>query len=114
MLGISSHFVLVGGLILTGNVPPDAQSLPPPRQVQPAPPLVVRPAMPHYSYPRVSRYEVWQNVAVDRYGRFRPVVTYTPFGSYYRYNHEPFPWVSTYNWEFTPYIMGPAQPLMRR
>jgi hypothetical protein len=85
------------------------QPLPGPRTVpeQVPPPSMTAPRL-HYSYPRISRYEVWKNVEVDQFGRFRPVVIYSPYGSYYRYNGQPFPWASMYPGEFAPYIMGPA------
>jgi hypothetical protein len=90
------------------------QPLPSPRIVPQAdgPALKSPPLL--YSYPRVSRYEVWQNLAVDRSGRFRPVVIDSPYGAYYRYNHQPFPWTTLYPWEFAPYIMGPSQPALRK
>jgi hypothetical protein len=84
------------------------QALPQPRSVpQQLPPARKAPAL-HYSYRRISRYEVWNNLAVDQSGRFRPVVIYSPYGSYYRYNGQPFPWTDLYPWEFAPFIMGPS------
>jgi hypothetical protein len=85
------------------------QPLPQPRkapQQLPAP-AIHGPAL-HYSYRRISRYEVWKNVEVDQFGRFRPVVIDTPYGAYYRYNGEPFPWATLHPGEYAPYIMGPA------
>jgi hypothetical protein len=119
MSRLASWLVVLGAVVLTGSPRANAappQQLPPPQPAQPQKPAVTLPPPVHfsYSYQRVSRYEVWQNVGVDRYGRFRPVVIYSPYASYYRATHEPYPYVSTYSWEFTPYIMGPAQPLLRR
>lgn len=54
-------------------------------------------------YHRVSRYDVWQNYAVDRNGYFRPRVIYSPYGPYYRYNGEPFLYSITRQAEFMPY-----------
>lgn len=99
-----------------GAEPPRQEWLPPPRVVvSPYPPLATSsarysPPTPYYPYPRVSRYEVWQNYGVDRSGRFRPLVIFSPYGSYYRDNHEPFPWISTHSWEFTPSVLGPPPP----
>lgn len=117
MLASALPSLILGGWFLAG--PPAVQSpsqqvMPLPRQLQPQQPALVQPHVVYHSYPRVSRYEVWQNLAVDRYGRFRPAVVFTPYGSYYRYNGQPYPWVSTHTWEFAPYVMGPSQPGLRR
>jgi len=97
---------------------PKTQTLPPPEkqennQTVPQPRVLPEQLPPatkapkwHYSYPRISRYEVWKNLGVDQYGQFRPVVIDSPYGTYYRYNREPFPWATLYPWEYTPYIMG--------
>jgi hypothetical protein len=89
--------------------PAKAEPLPPPRVVQPdpVPQLVVPFPPPHpvYHFPQVSRYEVWQNYGVDRRGYFRPLVIYSPSGPYYRYNHAPYPWASTHEFEFMPYVV---------
>lgn len=60
------------------------------------------PAVPTGFY-RVSAYEVWQNLAVDRSGYFRPRVMYTPYGAYYRYNGQPYFWTTTKQLNFIPY-----------
>jgi hypothetical protein len=83
----------------------------PPRTENPSPPRVVYsvPVVgPLYSYPRLNRWDVWQNYGVDNWGNFRPVVIDSPHGLIYRYNREPFPWFPTHNWEQAPYLMGPA------
>lgn len=59
-------------------------------------------------YYRVSAYEVWQNYGVDRFGRFRPVVIYSPYGSYYRATGLPFPWVETHTRDFVPVLAHDA------
>ena len=85
--------------------PAQSRFPPPPREVKPrkkAKPRVIV----YYSYPRVSHYEVWQNTGVGWQGRFRPVVVVTPYGPYYRYNGEPFPWLLSSPWEVTPTVMG--------
>jgi hypothetical protein len=56
-------------------------------------------------YARRSAYEVWQNYGVDRRGFFRPLVVYSPYGAYYRYNGAPFPWTTTHQREFMPYVV---------
>ena len=84
-------------LVLQAQEPakPKADLLPAPKQA-----AVVFPAQ-H----RVNRYEVWQYYGVDRYGQFRPLVIYGPFGAYYLYNGAPFPWVQTHTHEFMPYLV---------
>jgi hypothetical protein len=59
-------------------------------------------AVPPGNY-RINRMEVWQYYAVNRQGLFRPLVVYTPFGAYYRYNGQPFPWAETHQREWMPY-----------
>jgi hypothetical protein len=97
-LGVAIGLLVIGNPLAKGE-PAEPEPLGPPRAVAPAPRVL------YYSYPRVSRYEVWQNYGVDRYGRFRPLVIYGPYGAYYRYNHEPYPWTATHNWEFMPYVV---------
>jgi hypothetical protein len=94
--------VLAGGpSVFAGD--PKEEPLPSPRPVPAPVPVKV------YSYPRRSRYEVWQNYGVDHYGRFRPLVIYSPYGPYYRYNGEPYPWFPVKTWEMMPYIVGGHQ-----
>jgi hypothetical protein len=74
------------------------EPLPPPRvlpQATAEPPVVTR----------CNPYDVWQFYGVDRQGFFRPVVVYSPYGPYYRYNGEPFPWAPTHQLDFMPYIV---------
>jgi hypothetical protein len=89
-------FVLVLGTTLQADEP-----LPPPHPVVEVPPSYFF-AQP---YPQRSAYEVWQNYGVDRRGFFRPVVIYSPSGSYYRYNGAPFPWTTTHPLEWMPYVV---------
>ena len=72
--------------------------LPPPRVesrtlpfIQAPPPMVIYPPSP----PPVGPRDVWQLYDVDSSGRFRPRVIYSPAGSYYLYNRQPFPWTTT-------------------
>jgi hypothetical protein len=55
-------------------------------------------------YFRTSRNEIWQNYSVDRSGSFRLRVVYTPCESFYRYNGEPYPWVTTHPLAFNSLI----------
>ncbi len=73
------------------------EPLPPPRitSAEPYPPIV-----PY----RVSQYEVWQHLAVDRQGRYRPRVVSTPQGYFYSYSGEPYPWTTASPQRFMPYV----------
>jgi hypothetical protein len=62
--------------------------------------------LPPVIYTRRSDYEVWQNLAVDRYGRFRPVVIMSPYGDYYRYNGQPYPWRQLNPQNIMPYVQN--------
>ena len=84
-----------------------ADSLPPPRPVPipVAPPVVFLP--PPSAYYRVSAYAHWQNYGVDRQGYFRPLVVYEPgYGAYYRYNGQPYPWLTTNSLNVQPFSVG--------
>jgi hypothetical protein len=78
-----------------GNIAAD-EPLPPPRIApgEPHPPVVYR----------VSQYEVWQHLSVDRQGRFRPRVIDTPYGAFYSYSGQPYPWTSANQQKFMPYV----------
>jgi hypothetical protein len=54
-------------------------------------------------YERVDRYAVWQYVAPDRMGRFRPRVIYSPQGAYYLFNGAPFLYTATHTLNFMSY-----------
>ena len=41
-------------------------------------------------YTRQNPYDVWLYYGVDRQGKFRPRVVYSPYGPYYLYNGEPY------------------------
>ncbi len=57
---------------------------------------------PFVIYHRTSRYEIWQFYAVDRQGRFRPRVIYSPDGPYYLYNGKPYLYAPVRQLDFTP------------
>ncbi len=88
-----------------------AEPLPPPRTM-PAPtasPSVFLP--PPAAYYRVSAYAHWQNYGVDRQGFFRPLVVYQPgYGAYYRYNGQPYPWLTTDSLNVQPSVLGTPYP----
>jgi hypothetical protein len=87
--------------------PVKPEPLPPPRIVEPALPS----GPPIYVYPRVSRYEVWQNFGVSRTGHWRPLVISGPYGAYYRYNLEPFPWTITHSYSIMPRVVASPPPV---
>jgi hypothetical protein len=89
---------------LRADEPTEPEMLPPPRESEPRKVLPERPYWPP-PYFRTSRYEVWQYYGVDRLGRFRPRVVYSPYGSYYLYNGQPYPWMTTHARDFMPYVM---------
>jgi hypothetical protein len=81
----------------------------PPRPVIEAelPPGLFPPTpLPPLGYYRVSAYEVWQNLAVDRQGFFRARVIDTPYGAFYRYNGQPYPWTTSHQYLYTPVYTG--------
>jgi hypothetical protein len=83
-------------LMIVATVTRADDPLPPPRVVES---FIIQPIY------RRSAYEVWQNYGVDRSGFFKPLVVYSPYGSYYRYNGAPFPWTTTHQREFMPYVV---------
>jgi hypothetical protein len=86
---------------------PDGAFPPPPQQVIPeAPPLQMIP--PHFivpERPRPETREAWRYYGVDSLGRFRPRVIMAPYGSYYYYNGEPYPWTGNRSTHFMPYAV---------
>lgn len=89
--------------------------VPPPPQQVPGQPFVPLPQQqpllpPHVPLPlnmsrspRAGTREVWQNYAVDSFGRFTPRVILSPYGSYYLYNGQPYPWITNRSTAFMPY-----------
>jgi hypothetical protein len=89
---------------LHADEPSQPERLPPPKESEPQYVLPERSYLPAL-YFRTNRYDVWQYYGVDRLGRFRPRVVYSPYGSYYLYNGQPYPWVTTHARDFMPYVM---------
>ncbi len=56
-------------------------------------------------YLRRSKYDVWQYYGVDPTGHFRARVIYSPCGSFYLYNGEPYPWTATHQRDFIRYVV---------
>src|SRR5262249_39785771 len=78
-------------------------------ELSPTPRIIVLPDpvySPPVSFYRKSQYDVWQYVAVDRSGRFRPrVVPQLHQDGYYLYNGHYYPWIATHQRDFMPYAM---------
>jgi hypothetical protein len=67
---------------------PAPEQFPAPKQIAPAVPFWVLPPRP----PRLDTREGWSMYGVNSAGRFRPRVVLSPYGSYYLYTGEPYPW----------------------
>jgi hypothetical protein len=81
---------------------PAPRLLVPPQTPQVVPEVTVHPFAGFY---RPSHLAVWDYYGVDRFGRYRPRVIYSPYGSYYLYNGEPFPWTQVRQREIMGYIV---------
>jgi len=102
----------VAGMILADAQAPAAEQTEP----LPLPRVLPQPnGEPPMAYPAVvvrrNPYEVWQYYGVDRYGFFRPLVVYSPYGPYYRYGGAAFPWAATHQLDFMPYIVDAPEGL---
>lgn len=102
----------LAGPIAGQEAPKNEEALPAPRAAQPPqvllPPIVplVTPYAPPDPPPEFGRRSAWQMYAVDRFGRFRPRVVYSPYGSsYYQQNGAPFPWTTTMPRLYMPYVI---------
>ncbi len=113
---MSRSGVLVGslGALVSLGAPlraadPAPEPLPAPRLVTPpvaAPVVMPAPVVdPYGGFYRPSHLAVWDYYGVDRFGRYRPRVVYSPYGPYYLHNKEPFPWAQMYQREFMGYIV---------
>jgi hypothetical protein len=100
-----SKYFFVSALLLLGMAfagtaaaadPPKEDTLPAPKPL---------PEIPGYGQLRINRYAVWQFYDVDRWGRFRPVVVNSPYGAYYLFNGECFPWATVHYLEVMPKIV---------
>ncbi len=96
----------LGMLFLTGSLvrAADPESLPRPRE------SVLESAKPaevwiQPGYYRTSRYDVWQFYGVDRQGKFRPRVVYSPYGPYVLYNGVHYPFAPMHPLDFMPYVV---------
>jgi hypothetical protein len=92
--------------------PPEVRYELPPGMPPGMPPNMLPGPLPPLGYYRVSAYEVWQNLAVNQQGYWRARVIDTPYGAFYRYNGQPFPWTTTQQYLYTPVITGAPYRLM--
>jgi hypothetical protein len=98
-------------LFVVGRLPafdePQPEKLPLPKEASPEliEPEPMPPMPPMLFPPRRSSYAVWDFYGVGRDGHFRPLVIYSPYGAYYLYNGEPYPWVITHQTDFMPYVV---------
>ena len=107
---LSKLFFCVLSVTSAGSLQADdvaqPEKLPPPKESAATQVIEVDPVLfmefPH----RQSRYAVWDFYGVDRTGHFRPRVIYSPYGPYYLYNGEPYPWVTTHERDIMPYVVG--------
>ncbi len=95
-LRLSSGLVLlllVGGPVLAADPPEQLpQPRPLPTETAPAP---AYPVMPHPGgYYRHDRRAIWQYYQVDRFSQWRPLVVWGPYGAYYYYDGQPYPWAT--------------------
>ncbi len=60
------------------------------------------------SFVRPDPYAVWQNYAVDRQGRWRPLVVPSYDGPRYAATGEPYPWWKEHQRSFEPVIANAA------
>jgi hypothetical protein len=105
---------IVGRADEPGTLPPprpvpqgESESLPQPRPLPDAGPVYGPPVMEtRPAYPvRRNPYDVWQYYGVGHQGFFRPRVVYSPYGSYYLYNGQPYPWAPVHGLDFMTYIV---------
>jgi hypothetical protein len=68
----------------------------PPRPAVPSVPAAPMPMATNYAQFRTNRYAVWEYYDVDRFGRFRPTVVQSPYGSYYAIDGRCYPWTPTH------------------
>lgn len=101
------RIILSLGVLVALTVPASGQEAP---KDEPAPPprVIIGPPGGNLFLPSRPIYaehgtrDVWNNYAVDRYGRWRPRVVLAPLGSYYYSDGRPYPWTSSYPGWFRP------------
>ena len=97
MTGAALRGVLAGAVVLLAGTAVAGEP------VLPAPRPAWTPVMWPLGFERPDPYAVWQNYAVDRRGRFRPLVSTSYGGPHYVATGEPYPW-----WQSHPTWMKPV------
>ncbi len=107
VIGAVAAVCLPRAFSLLADPPAERDVLPPPRKVVPVEPIPAAPVMPPvYNH---NPYDAWVSYGVGRQGFWRPRVVYSPYGPYYVYSGQPFPWAPTRQGEFRPYIVAPPE-----
>jgi hypothetical protein len=110
MAGVALRGVLVGAAVLLAGAASAGEP------VLPSPRPVVTPMVWPLGFERPDPYAVWQNYAVDRRGRFRPLVSTSYGGPHYVATGEPYPWMAEHPLSVRPQVSsaatfaGPAEP----
>ena len=88
--------------------PPPVEILHAPQKMIPAAsaPIWVYQVPPPLPYQRINRWDVWQYYGVDRQNHWRPRVAYTPYGAFYLFNGQPYPYTALHQRDFMPYVWG--------
>jgi hypothetical protein len=88
--------------------PPPVQILHAPQKVisEPTAPVWIVEVPPPLPYQRINRWDVWQVYGVDRRSHWRPRVAYTPYGAFYMFNGQPYPYTALHQRDFMPYVLG--------
>ncbi len=100
--GLCGSLLTAGVLLLTGQ----AGGGEPFRLFRVAPQATA--VVPTAEFVRPDPYDVWQNYAVDRYGRFRPRVAEYADGLRYVSNGQPYPWAMNYPQNAAPVVSQAA------
>jgi hypothetical protein len=110
MTGAALRGVLAGAVVLLAGTAVAGEP------VLPAPRPAWTPVMWPLGFERPDPYAVWQNYAVDRRGRFRPLVSTSYGGPHYVATGEPYPWMAEHPLAVRPQVSsaatfaGPPEP----
>lgn len=106
MAALMRHSLVAACLILMSSAwaaePAPEEQLPEPRKQA----EIIGPPLPDPMYYRRSHYDIWQLVAPDATGYFRPRVIMSPSGAYWAYNGKPYPYLPLFQGYVTPSVAG--------